>query len=175
MRGPLTLLFVCAAPYTCVATACSKSEPEPGKAVKIGDVCNEPDQSRVRLQGFLRYRRDMLSFCSSIRGRETCDLELYESSERPPEFDIMRPRVGTAPVTAKLSVVVGDDPSEMNSLPKKFQASDIAVHLKSGANATDGSQITIDGTLSVIPPDPAQPNAAKSCFVNVEWVSAGHQ
>lgn len=175
MRGPLTLLFLCAALYTCVATACSKSEPAPGKAVKIGDVCNEPDQSRVRLQGFLRYRRDMLSFCSSIRGRETCDLELYESSERPPEFDIMRPRVGTAPVTAKLSVVVGDDPGEMNSLPKKFQASDIAVHLKSGANATDGSQITIDGTLSVIPPDPAQPNAAKSCFVNVEWVSAGHQ
>lgn len=175
MRSTLTLLFVCAVPYACIITACSKSAPAPGKAVKLGDVCNEPDQSRVRLQGFLRYRRDMLSFCSTIRGRETCDLELYESSERPPDFDIMRPRVGPAPVTAKLSVPVGDDPGEMASLPKKFQASDVAVHLKSGANATDGAQVTVDGTLSVIPPDPAQPNAAKSCFVNVEWVSAGHE
>lgn len=117
----------------------------------------------------------MLSFCSSIRGRETCDLELYESSERLPDFDIMRPRVGPEPVKAKLSVAVGDDPGEMASLPKKFQASDVAVHLKSGANATDGSHVTIDGTLSVIPPDPAAPNAPKTCFVNVEWVYAGYE
>src|SRR5688572_6444231 len=152
MRCTFSLLFVLTAPYACIVTACSKSAPEPGKAVKTVDVCNEPDQSRVRLVGFLRYRRDMLSFCSSMRGRETCDLELHESSERPPDFDVLRPRVGPEPVKAKLSVQVGDRPGQMNALPQKFQASDVAVHLESGANATDGSHVTIDGTLSVIPP-----------------------
>ena len=152
---------------------CSKSAPEPGKVVKIGDVCNEVDASRVRLAGYLRYRRGLMSFCSNFGGHETCDLELYESGERTQDYDIMRPRTGPEPVTAKLSVPVGSRAGEMDALPKKFKESDIKLHLESGANATEGSRITIDGKLSVIPGDPKTPSAPKSCFVTVEWVLAG--
>mgnify|MGYP001546903313 CR=1 FL=1 len=152
---------------------CSKSAPEPGKIVKIGDVCSEADASRVRLSGYLRYRRGLMSFCSNFGGHETCDLELYESGERPADYDIMKPRTGPEPVTAKLSVPVGSRTAEMDALPKKFKGSDIKLHLESGANATEGSRITIDGKLSVIPGDPKTPGAPKSCFVTVEWVSAG--
>jgi hypothetical protein len=152
---------------------CSKSAPAPGKVVKIGEVCNEADASRVRLTGHLRYRRGLMSLCSSFGGHETCDLELYESAERPADFDIMRPRTGPEPVAAKLSVPVGSRPGEMDPLPKKFKESDIQLHLDSAANATDGSRVTIDGKLSVIPRDPKTPNAPRSCFVTVEWVSAG--
>lgn len=151
---------------------CSKSAPPPGKPVKLGSVCNEPDESRVRLEGFLRYRRGLMSFCSTYGSKKTCDLELYESAERPPDFDLMRPSTGPAPITAKLSVPVGDGVGEMDELPKKFKGSDIKLHLLSGANATDGSHIIIDGKLSVIPADPAKPGAPKSCYVTVEWVSA---
>jgi len=151
---------------------CAKSAPSPGKVVKIGEVCNEPDASRVRLEGFLRYRRGLMSFCSNFGGHATCDLELYESAERPADYDIMRPRTGPEPVTAKLSVPVGNRPGEMDDLPKKFKDSDIKLHLQSGANAVEGSHIIVDGKLSVIPGDPAKPNAPKSCFVTVEWVSA---
>lgn len=151
---------------------CSKSAPEPGKEVKIADVCNEPDASRVRLVGYLRYRRGLMSFCSSYGGHKTCDLELHESGEKPADFDIMKPRTGPEPVTAKLSVPVGDGPGEMDDLPKKFKDSDIRLHLKSGANAVEGSHIIIDGKLSVIPGDPKTPGAAKACYVTVEWASA---
>jgi hypothetical protein len=113
-----------------------------------------------------------MSFCSNFGGHKTCDLELYESAQRPPEYDIMRPRTGPEPVTAKLSVPVGGRTGEMDDLPKKFQDSDIKLHLQSGANAVEGSHIIVDGTLSVIPSDPKAPTAPKSCFVTVEWVSA---
>src|SRR5688572_18516442 len=86
---------------------CSKSPPPPGKPVALAAACNEPDKSRLRLTGYLRYRRGLMSFCSTYGGNKTCDLELYESAERPPTFDIMKPRVGPAPVTARLSVPVG--------------------------------------------------------------------
>lgn len=151
---------------------CSKSAPDPGKEVKIADVCSEPDASRVRLMGFLRYRRGLMSFCSSYGGHKTCDLELHESAERPADFDLMKPRTGPEPVTAKLSVPVGDGPGEMDDLPNKFKHSDIRLHLKSGANATEGSYIVIDGKVSVLPGDPKTPSAPKSCYVTVEWVSA---
>jgi hypothetical protein len=151
---------------------CAKSAPPPGKVVKIADVCNEPDASRVRLEGFLRYRRGLMSFCSSYGGHKTCDLELYESGEQPPDFDIMRPRTGPEPVTAKLSVPVGERAGEMDDLPKKFKDSDIKLHLPSGANAVEGSHIIVDGKLSVIPADPKAPSAPKSCYVTVEWASA---
>jgi hypothetical protein len=150
---------------------CSKSAPSPGKAVKIADVCNEPDASRVRLTGFLRYRRGLMSFCSSYGGHKTCDLDLYESGEQPPDFDIMRPRTGPEPVTAKLSVPVGDRAGEMDDLPKKFKSSDVKLHLPSGDSALEGSHIIVDGKLSVIPADPKAPTAPKSCYVTVEWVS----
>lgn len=169
MRSVFALLFALVA---CGGLpACSKSAPAPGKVVKIGDVCNEPDASRVRLTGFLRYRRGLMSFCSSYGGHKTCDLELYESAEPPPDFDIMRPRTGPPPVTAKLSVPVGERAGEMDDLPKKFKDSDIKLHLPSGANALEGSHIIVDGKLSVIPTDPKAPTAPKSCFVTVEWAS----
>lgn len=153
--------------------SCSKSAPEPGKAVKIADLCNQPDASRVRLDGFLRYRRGLLSFCSSYGGHKTCDLELYDSAERPPDFDVMHPRTGPEPVTAKLSVPVGDGAGEMDDLPKKFTDSDVKVHLKTGASVGEGSHVIVDGKLSVVPGDPKAPTAPKSCFVTVDWVSAG--
>jgi hypothetical protein len=171
MRSAVALLLALGASDALIG--CSKSAPEPGKPVKIGDVCSQPDKSRVRLTGYLRYRRGLLSFCSTYGGRTTCDLELYEDGARPPNFDITRPRTGPEPVTAKLSVPVGDRTGEMNELPKNFKEADIALHLKSGANATEGSHITIDGTLSVVPGDPSKPSAPKSCFVSVEWVEAG--
>lgn len=152
---------------------CSKSAPEPGKLVKIGEVCNEADASRVRLTGYLRYRRGLTSPCSNFGGHETCELELHESGERPQDFDIMRPRTGPEPVTAKLSVPVGSRTGEMDALPKNFRGADIKLHLKSGGNATEAAHITIDGTVSVIPGDPKAPSAPKRCFVTVEWVSSG--
>lgn len=154
------------------SAGCSKSAPPPGKVAKIGEVCSEPDKSRVRLEGFLRYRRGLMSFCSSYGGHKTCDLELYETSERPPDFNILRPRTGPEPVTAKLSVPVGDRAGEMDDLPKKFSGADIKLHLQSGANAVEGSHIIVDGTVNVVPGDPKTPNAPKSCYVTVEWVSA---
>lgn len=170
MRSAFALLL--ALGVSCSLSGCSKSAPPPGKAVKIGSECNEPDKSRVRLEGFLRYRRGLMSFCSSYGGHKTCDLELHESAERPPDFDIMRPRTGPEPVTAKLSVPVGDRAGEMDDLPRKFQDSDVKLHLPSGTNAVEGSHIIVDGTVSVIPGDPKTPNAPKSCYVTVEWASA---
>ena len=52
--------------------------PEAGKPVSIAELCNQPDGSRVRLDGWLRYRRGLLSFCSETNGQATsCDLVLY--------------------------------------------------------------------------------------------------
>ena len=150
---------------------CSKSTPPPGKVVRIGDVCNEPDASRVRMTGFLRYRRGLMSFCSSYGGHKTCDLELYENAAPPPDFDIMQPPTRPEPVTARLSVPVGDGAGEMDELPKKFKDSDVKLHLPSGASAREGSRIIVDGKLSVIPADPKLPTATKSCFVTVDWAS----
>ncbi len=115
----------------------------------------------------------MLSFCSTNGGHQTCDLELNKTAEAPPAWDIMHPRTGPEPVSAKLSVPVGTRTGEMTELPDKFSASDIRVHLPNGANATDGSLITVDGSLAVIPGDPKTPNAPKACYVNVEWVAPG--
>ena len=173
MRSVFALLLALALLSTLASLlGCSKSAPAPGKLVKIAEACNEPDASRVRLAGFLRYRRGLLSFCSNYGGHKTCDLELYESAKPPAEFDIMRPHTGPEPVTAKLSVPVGERAGEMDDLPKKFKDSDIKLHLPSGATALEGSRIIIDGPVSVIPSDPKTPNAPKSCFVTVDWASA---
>ena len=71
--------------------ACSKSAPPPGKVVAIENLCNEADASRVRITGYIRYRRGLMSFCSSYGGKQTCDLALYAGPEKPPDFNIMRP------------------------------------------------------------------------------------
>jgi hypothetical protein len=152
---------------------CSKAAPTPGKAVSVGAVCNEPDQSNVRLDGYLRYRRGLMSFCSSYGGHKTCDLELHEKAERPAAFDVMKPSTGPAPVTAKLSVPVGDGPGEMDDLPAKFKDSDIKLHLPQGAVAVEGTRVVVDGTVSVIPGDAKTPSTPKTCFVNVKWATGG--
>ena len=169
---PVFFRLLVAASVCFGSLGCSKSAPPPGKAVKIAEVCGESDESRVRLEGFLRYRRGLMSFCSSYGGHKTCDLDLYESSARPPDFNIMRPRTGPEPVKVKLSVPVGDRAGEMDDLPKEFKDSDVRVHLQSGANAVEGSHVIIDGTVKVIPADPKSPSAPKTCYVTVEWVSA---
>ena len=151
---------------------CSKSAPAPGKVVSLEQVCNEPDHSRVRLTGYLRYRRGLLSFCSKFGGHETCDLELSATSEAPPDFDLLHARTTPEPLSASLSVPVGEAPGEMAELPDKFKTSDVRVNLANHGVAIDGSSIVVDGTVSVIPSDPKTPNAPKSCFVTVEWAAA---
>ena len=168
MRTRYSLLVVIGL-LNCVV-GCAKSAPAPGAVVSLEQVCNGADGSRVRLTGYLRYRREMLSFCSTNGGHETCDLELNKTAEAPAAWDIMHPRTGPEPITAKLSVPVGSRVGEMTELPDKFTASDIKVHLPNGANAGDGSLVTVDGSLAVIPGDPKAP---KACYVNVEWVAPG--
>lgn len=144
--------------------ACSKSPPAPGKVVAIGSVCNETDGARVRLTGTVRYERGLLSFCSNMGGHKTCDLSLYDQADKPAAFDVMN----KAPeaVHVKISVPVGTSPGEMTELPDKFTASDIVVHLPGKNTATEGSRVTLDGSVSVVP-------GTKNCFVNVEWASGG--
>ena len=155
------------------AAGCAKSAPTPGTVVSLEQVCNGADGSRVRLSGYLRYQREMLSFCATNGGHETCDLQLNKSAEAPAAFDIMHPPAGPVPISAKLSVPVGTRTGEMVELPDKFSASDIKIHLPNGATAGDGTLVTVDGSLSVIPSDPKAPNAPKACFVNVDWVAPG--
>jgi hypothetical protein len=150
---------------------CSKSQPPAGKVVTFADVCGGADGSRVRLTGYLRYQRSMLSFCSNFGGHKTCDLQLYQDATPPPDYDIMHPATGPEPAQAKLSVPVGKQPGEMTELPDKFTAADIKVHLPNDAVAAEGTRVTVDGTLSVIPTDPKTPNAPKSCFINVDWAA----
>jgi hypothetical protein len=148
---------------------CAKSAPAPGKAVTVENACNEADGTRVRVTGFLRYRRGLLSFCSNYGGKKTCDLTLYASAEAPADWNPMLPSKGPEPAQLKLSVPVGDAPGEMAELPDKFSAKDIAVHLPGGATASEGAKLTIDGKLSVAPgASAAQP---KTCWVNVEWAT----
>lgn len=161
MRSLLCLVLVLPA-----LVACHKSAPAPGKAVSLANACNETDGSRVRLTGYLRYERSMMSFCSNFGGHKTCDLQLYETAAAPADFNLLSPDQGPAPTTAKLSVSIGSDPGQMDELPEKFTAADIKLHLPNNALATDGSHITVDGSLSVIPG-----STPKSCFVNVDWAT----
>jgi hypothetical protein len=153
------------------AAGCHKSAPAAGKVVALDQVCNAPDGSRVRLSGYLRYRRELLSFCSNYGGHKTCDLQLYADAAPPPAFDIMHPATGPEPISAKLSVPVGKDPGEMDELPDKFSASDIRMHLLNDVVVPEGGHVIVDGTLSVVPGDPKTPSAPKSCFVNVDWAT----
>ena len=169
MRSSLLLLVALGtASFT---GGCSKSAPAPGKVVALDQVCNEADGGRVRLTGYVRYRREMLNFCSTFGGHKTCDLQLNATADAPPDFDLLHPQKGPEPVSARLSVPVGDHPGEMEDLPEKFKTSDIKVHLPNNAVAGDGSKITIDGVVSVIPTDPKAPAAPKSCFVTLEWAA----
>ena len=154
--------------FACLASGCSKSAPPPAPAVSLEQACNGADGSKVRLTGYLRYRREMLSFCSNYGGHKTCDLELSASSAPPPDFDVLHPSKEPEAPSAKLSVPVGTQPGEMDELPDKFKASDIKLHLPNNAAISDGGKVTIDGALSVIPG-----SSPKSCFVTVEWATPG--
>jgi hypothetical protein len=161
-----------AAALLAALVACTPSPPTPGKPVAIGEVCDQPDGSRVRLTGYLRYRRGLMSFCSTFSGRETCDLALYEDATTPPDFDILHPATGPEPVQAKLDVAVGGGPGRIDAIPREFKPSDIQLHLADGAKVSDGAHVTVDGELSVIPPSPGAAPAAKSCYLKVDWATA---
>jgi hypothetical protein len=156
-------------------SACSKSAPPPGKVVALENLCNEADATRVRVTGHIRYQRGLMSFCSSYGGKKTCDLTLYAGAEKPPDYNIMRPQKGPEALHVKVSVPVGDDPGEMNELPKEFTEADVVFHLPNDAKAGEGSKVVIDGTVSVLPetPNPSGGKIPKSCYVKVEWASAG--
>ncbi len=148
---------------------CSKSAPEPGKTVSVENACNEADATRVRVTGYLRYPRGLMSFCSSYGGKKTCDLSLYASAEAPADWNPLQASKGPAPAQLKLSVPVGDAPGEMNELPEKFMAKDVVVHMLGGATAAEGAKVTVDGKLSVAPS--AAPTQPKTCWLNVEWAA----
>jgi hypothetical protein len=158
-----------------LSLGCSKSAPPPGKLVALDKLCDEADETHVRITGHVRYQRGLLSFCSSYGGKKTCDLALYAGAEKPPDFDVMRPPTGPEPLHVKISVPVGDDPGEMDDLPKEFTEKDVALHLANDAKAGEGSRVTIDGKLNVLPAQPNLPSGPlpKSCYVKVEWASAG--
>lgn len=84
----------------------------------------------------------------------------------------MRPQKGPEPPQLRISVRTGDNPGEMDQLPKKFKDSDVVVHLPNDGKAGEGSRITIDGKLKVIPGD-AKAGAGKSCYLAVEWATPG--
>jgi hypothetical protein len=159
----------CMALVLLVCAGCAKSAPPAGKAVSIENACNEADGTRVRVTGYLRSRRGLLSFCSNYGGKKTCDLALYATAEAPPDWNPMQPRKGPELPQLKLSVPVGDSPGEMAELPEKFEDKDILVHLPGDATAAEGSKLTVDGKLSVAPA--ANPSQPKTCWVNVEWAT----
>jgi hypothetical protein len=152
---------------------CQKKAPPPGKSVGLTALCSEADGSRVRLTGYVRYRRGMFSSCDTFSGHKTCELALYEAPDAPPDFDLMHPSKGPEPMSARLSVPVGDGPGEMKELPERFSAADVSMHLADQATASEGGHVTIDGKLSVVPGDP-KTTTAPSCFVNVEWAFGVH-
>jgi hypothetical protein len=63
----------------------------------------------------------------------------------------------------------------MAELPEKFTESDVVLYLSDKAKAAEGSRVTVDGTLKVIPGDPKSPGSAasKSCYLQVEWAAPG--
>lgn len=156
------------------ATLAACGPPEAGKPVSIAELCNQPDGSRVRLDGWLRYRRGLLSFCSETNGQATsCDLALYADEARPQDFNVMGPpRTGPEPLQARLTVKVGGGAGKMEDLPERFQTSDVKLHLDGGKLATDGDRVLIDGKLAVIPPLPGKESEPRTCFVYVDWAQA---
>lgn len=148
--------------------------PKPGTPVSIAELCNQPDDSRVRLDGYLRFRRGLFSFCSTTNGKPTsCDMALYAEAADPPEFNVLvAPKPGPEPLQARLTIGVGDLAGNMNALPERFQASDVKLHLEGGGVATDGDRVILDGKLRVLPPTPGKENEPRSCFVYVDWAQA---
>lgn len=166
MRAPFALTLAAVA-----ATLAACGPPQPGMPVSVADLCDQPDDSRVRLDGYLRYRRGLLSFCSETDGKATsCDLALYADATRPQDFNVLGPpRTGPEPPQARLTVPVGDGAGRMKDLPERFKPSDVQLHLEGGGTATDGDRVVIDGKLRVIPAMPGEESKPKLCFVYVDW------
>jgi hypothetical protein len=147
---------------------CSRRPPAPGQPIEVDQACNQADGSRVRMTGHLRYRRQLLSFCSDVGGPVTCDLDLYATADRPADWNVLTPG-GPSPAHASLSVRVGRHPGEMVELPRKFSAADVKLHLPDGQSAGDGARVTIDGRVSIVPTATRTPAAPALCFVTVDW------
>ena len=162
-----------AAAAVVLLAACTVSPPAPGKAIAIAELCDQPDESRVRLDGWLRYPRGLLSFCREQNGKAVdCDLSLYADAARPPDFNIMAPPpTAPEPVTAKLTLKIGKSPGRMDDLPERFQGSDVKLHLEGDKTAGEGARVVIDGVLHIVPAAP-EVNVPKQCYVTVDWASA---
>jgi len=158
-------------PLLLAPLSCSKSQPPAGKVVTAEQVCKETDGARVRMTGYFRYPRGMLSFCSNYGGHKTCDMALYAAPEPPPDFDVMHPQTGPEPVSTKLSVPVGGDTGEMGELPEKFSAADVKLHLPQSQTVGEGAKVTVDGKVAIVPS--GGPTVPQSCYVNVDWAAGG--
>lgn len=163
MRRTLSLVIA-----ACTLAACGP--PPAGTPATIDRVCDQPDDSRVRLDGHLRYRRGLLSFCETVNGKTTtCDMALYADAAKPADFNVMAPPTpGPEPLNARLTVRIGSGPGQMDDIPDRFTGRDIRLHLEGGTTATDGDRVVVDGKVNIIPtsPDGASP---KSCYITVDW------
>ncbi len=148
--------------------ACSASAPPPGAPVAVARACDQPDGARVRLTGYLRYPRGLLSFCRTVGGKESCDLALYADATRPQDFEIARAPAAPEPAAVTLAVSIGDAPGQMRRLPERYRASDVKLHLEGGSTATEGSRIMIDGPVTVTPADLVN-GSPRTCYVTVGW------
>lgn len=61
----------------------------------------------------------------------------------------------------------------MNNLPSNFTGIGVVVYLPSGANAVDGSHVTIDGVITKHSRTSPTDGGMGPCFVAVDWVEAG--
>lgn len=160
---PILILAACAGLASC-------GPPPAGTPTPVASACDAADGSRVRLEGYLRYQRGLLSFCHATNGQTTdCDLAIYADPAKPADFNVMAPPPpGPEPVNTRLTLRIGSSPGQMDDIPDRFTASDIKVHLEGGGTATDGSGVIVDGKLHIVPasPDGASP---KSCWVDVDW------
>lgn len=165
-------LIVCAVAAGLLAS-CAATAPEPGKPTTVAAVCDQPDGSRVRLEGYIRYRRGLLSFCHATNGQTTdCDMALYADATPPADFNVMAPPpTGPEPAHARLTLKIGQSPGRMDDIPDHFSASDIKVHLDGGTTAGEGAHVRIDGKVSIIPPTPGELASSKSCWVDVDWAA----
>ena len=168
MRACFLTLLAAAA-----ATLAACGPPAPGTSVPIARLCDQPDDSRVRLDGYIRYRRGLLSFCRSTDGKTTdCDLALYADAAPPADFNVMSPpRTAPEPLHARLTLKIGNSPGQMDDLPERFSASDVKLHVEGGKTVGEGARVHIDGEVHIIPAAP-EANLPKSCYVTVDWAKA---
>jgi hypothetical protein len=152
-------------------TACSKSPPPPGEDVTVETACDRPDETQIKVKGTFRYPRKLMGFCSTHGGKQSCDMALYASPEKPQDYDVMRPQAEVVELPhLRLSVPVGDAPGEMGALPKSFSDSDVALKLANDTRASDGSEVTLLGKIRVIE-GTFEGKPTKTCWLDVAWAT----